>query len=89
MPDQIHELRNDIDRIDSSLIELLSKRMQLSHEIGAIKKGVGIPPLDKERWQELIEKCIRAGTAKGLSREYILDIFEVIHRHSLKEQKDA
>jgi len=87
MTDDIQRLREEIDEIDSSLIHLLAERMRVSREIGSEKEKSGLPALDKERWEELMTRCIEVAAAHGLTREFVIAIFDTIHKHSLKEQE--
>ena len=51
----LKELRNEIDSIDSRLIELFCERMEISRKIGDYKKKNNLPVLDKERERAKIE----------------------------------
>lgn len=52
----LDELRNEIDKIDSEIINLLQDRMQIVINIAKYKKENGIPVFDKERENEVIKK---------------------------------
>lgn len=59
------ELRNEIDKIDSELIPLLLKRMSISEQVAQYKVERGIPVLNEEREQEILNnvaaKCGEQG----------------------------
>ncbi len=59
------ELRKEIDKIDSELIPLLIKRMGISQKVAQYKVERGIPVLNEEREQEILnnvaEKCGEQG----------------------------
>ena len=59
------ELRNEIDKIDSELIPLLLKRMSISEKVAQYKVERGIPVLNEEREQEILNnvaaKCGEQG----------------------------
>ena len=61
----ILELRNEIDKIDSELIPLLLKRMSISEKVAQYKVERGIPVLNEEREQEILNnvaaKCGEQG----------------------------
>lgn len=80
-------LRSEIDEIDEKLICLLSKRMNLVNRIGEYKKEKGIKPLDKKRWNKLLNNRIKLGNKHDLDKKFITNIWEQIHNQSLKEQK--
>lgn len=48
------ELRKEIDKIDSDLIPLLLKRMSISEKVAQYKVERGIPVLNEEREQEIL-----------------------------------
>lgn len=52
----IKEYRNEIDSIDSQLIELFSKRMETAGKIAQYKRENNIPVLDRQRERELIDR---------------------------------
>lgn len=59
------ELRKEIDKIDSELIPLLLKRMSISEKVAQYKVERGIPVLNEEREQEILNnvaaKCGEQG----------------------------
>ena len=52
--EELERLREEIDRVDAELVELLNKRLQLVDEIGALKRGQGLPVRDRAREEELL-----------------------------------
>lgn len=75
----IKDLRKEIDKIDSSIVTLLVKRMEMVKKIGQLKKKKNIPALDQSRWNEVIK------TKKG----FIKKIWEIIHDEALKIEKSV
>ena len=60
--EELERLREEIDRVDAELVELLNKRLQLVDEIGALKRGQGLPVRDRAREEELLARIrARAG----------------------------
>ena len=84
---QIDTLRKMIDATDTELLAILTQRMGISREIGAYKRAHGITPLDKERWQELLDARVAEGTAMGLSPKFVEKLYTLIHEASLAEQE--
>jgi len=80
-------LRVDIDDYDNKIIEILSKRMQVAGQIGAVKKQFNVAVLQNRRWNEILDKMTAEGTEKGLSEEFIVDIFKAIHQESISHQE--
>ncbi len=80
-------LRTKIDLIDQNLIELLGKRMQVSEEIGLLKKERNVMVLQHRRWKEVLDKMLKEGQNHNLSNEFILNIFKAIHQESIDHQE--
>lgn len=86
--DKLPRLRAKIDDLDSKLIHILSKRLQVVGEIGKFKKANKIKPLDKNRWKEVLKSRKIIGKSLGVSPKFIENIFEQIHTESLKTEKE-
>ena len=84
---KLSTLRAKIDVADNQLIELLSKRMKISDEIGQVKKAQNVSVLQTKRWNEILGKMILDGEEKGLSEEFILRMFKAIHQESINHQE--
>ena len=52
----IKPVREDIDRVDKELLQLLVKRMQCSERVAAIKEEYSIPVLNVKREQEILDR---------------------------------
>ena len=80
-------ITTNIDIIDSSLVELLGKRMEIADKIGAVKKEKNVAVLQNTRWNEILGKMILEGEKKGLSEEFVLKMFKAIHQESIGHQE--
>ena len=80
-------LRAKIDVADNQLIELLSKRMKISDEIGQVKKAQNVSVLQTKRWNEILGKMVLEGEQHGLSEEFILRLFKAVHQESINHQE--
>ncbi len=54
----LDDIRNQIDRIDIELLTLLSRRAELVHEVGLIKKRDGLQIYAPEREEALLRKLV-------------------------------
>jgi len=81
------QLRNQIDDFDHKLIEILGRRMTIADQIGELKKQKNVAILQNKRWQEILDKMIADGSHKGLSEEFIIQLFRAIHQESIDHQK--
>lgn len=84
----IHELRKQIDELDNSLMELLSKRMRVCREIGQYKKEHNMTVLQTSRYNEILDKRGAQGSLCGMDSAFIKDIFEAIHEESVRQQME-
>ena len=84
---KLSNLRAKIDVADNKLIELLSKRMKISEEIGKVKKSQNVAILQSKRWNEILGKMVLEGEQHGLSEEFILRLFKAVHQESINHQK--
>ena len=53
----LNEIRNNIDKIDSQLVELFEERMKLTTEVAEYKIETGKKVLDTQRERAKIEAC--------------------------------
>lgn len=84
--EKLSELRKQIDEIDNQLLELMSKRMRISREIGVYKKEHSMPILQTSRYGEILENRGSTGNILELSPEFIKEIFKGIHEESVRQQ---
>jgi len=86
--ENLKELRKQIDECDNDLIEILSKRMRVSREIGTFKKEHEMTILQTGRYTEILEKRGAQGALCGMSPEFIKKVFEAIHEESVRQQME-
>ncbi|RKY82217.1 chorismate mutase [candidate division KSB1 bacterium] len=54
MDKQLKKIREEIDKIDSKIKDLLIKRLEMAERIGVIKKTENLPLIDEGREEEII-----------------------------------
>lgn len=62
---ELGEIRAEIDKIDSQLIELFKKRMDCARDVGLYKKATGTPILNTKREQEILDSVEERGGEYG------------------------
>lgn len=82
----INQLRAQIDVCDDCLVDLLARRMEVSRKIGKYKKDHNIAIIQGNRWSAVLERVVAKAGEKGLSPEYISQIFNTIHEASVEAQ---
>ncbi len=79
-------LRGEIDDIDSELLQLLARRMEVSAQIGEYKKRNNVTVVQMDRWKKILEEHIATGSDLGLPPQLINEVFEAIHQASIERQ---
>lgn len=86
--ESLEALRRQIDELDNALIELLSKRMRVSREIGQYKREHDMTVVQTGRYTEILDKRGAQGVLCGMSGDFVKSIFEAIHEESVRQQID-
>jgi len=86
--DKLSSLRSQIDEIDSELLEILSRRMQVVDEIGQYKNVHKITILQLKRWSYIIEDRLKKGLKHKLDRTFLLELLELMHKESMRIQTE-
>ena len=73
--DDLAGYRNEIDRIDGEIVDLLAKRLQIGRKIGALKAAMGAKIRDKARESEVLRS---RGDMAPEYRAAIQTVFETI-----------
>jgi len=85
---KLSQLRSEIDGIDNDLIDILSSRMDTIKEIGKFKRKNKITILQLKRWSHIIENRINNGIDKGLNKEFLIKLLELVHIESIRIQNE-
>lgn len=79
-------LRQQIDMLDNELVDLLSKRMRISREIGQYKKEHGMPVLQMGRHDEIMNNRARLAQEMGMDPDFMRTLLSAIHEESVRQQ---
>ena len=79
-------LRGEIDDIDSELLQLLARRMEVSAQIGEYKKSHNVTVVQMDRWKKILDDHVSTGADLGLPPELINKVFEAVHQASIERQ---
>ena len=80
------ELRREIDEIDERIMELISKRMSISREIGNFKKENNIPVLQPSRYHKMVTRRVAQASELMIDSDFIKLVLEAIHEESVRQQ---
>jgi chorismate mutase len=91
----IADWRRQIDEIDRKLVELISQRAHAAHEIGKLKRDIGMPIYEPDRERAVFENARRANKGplpdRDLQRIYerIMDVMRAIQREEIAPETVA
>ena len=84
--ESLTELRSQIDKLDDELLELLTRRMRVSRDIGQYKKEHNMTIVQTNRYNEILDKRGAQAALCGMSADFAAQIFEHIHEESVRQQ---
>jgi len=84
--EDLSALRQQIDEIDNQMLELLSKRMRVSREIGQYKLEHDMAVLQTRRYDDILTDRARQASRLGMSEEFVVKILEATHEESVRQQ---
>ncbi|RMG40346.1 MAG: 3-deoxy-7-phosphoheptulonate synthase [Candidatus Dadabacteria bacterium] len=87
-PDKVAAIRDEINNIDSKIIELLARRRECSARIIKVKDVGRVPVRDREREEKLLIERIQFGKEKGLDAYFTTKIFHEIIDDSIRVQHE-
>ena len=83
----LESLRNEIDQLDISILDILEKRMHVAENIGRYKRDNAVTIFQPGRYGEIMEKRVKQAEIRGLSSDFSEKIFKSIHEESILHQK--
>ena len=91
---ELQRLRKSIDNLDSILVHTLAERFKATQAVGELKAANAMPPADKSREAEQIERLRRLAETSGLDPEFAekfikFIVAEVIRHHERIREGDA
>jgi chorismate mutase len=86
---RLEQLRSVIDELDEEIIHSIAKRMEISEKIGECKRDNNVAILQVSRWEEVISRLIRLGEKKGLSKEFMKQLLQLVHIESIRKQSET
>ncbi|VGO14400.1 Phospho-2-dehydro-3-deoxyheptonate aldolase [Pontiella desulfatans] len=84
---RMSELREDVDELDSNILELLGKRMDIVREMGRLKTEQNVSTLQPHRWQEIVQDRVNKGIGLDLSEDFVLQVMQSIHEEAIRQQE--
>lgn len=84
--ESLQQLRQQIDRVDTELLDLYNRRMEISREIGKYKKEHSMPVVQESRYGDLIKSRVAAAVQMGMSADFMKTVLQAIHEESVRQQ---
>lgn len=84
--ESLEALRQQIDKIDTELLELYGKRMAVSRQIGEYKKEHAMPVVQESRYDDLMKSRVSAAVEMGMSADFMRTVLQAIHEESVRQQ---
>jgi len=84
--EQLEYLRQLMDSMDAEIVDLVARRMELSEQIGAVKKMCNMTVFQPVRWSEIVDTRGDRGVQQGLTKEFVAELYEKIHHESIRIQ---
>ena len=88
MDEQLLDLRKQIDAIDTQLLTLLAKRLEIVSAIGTLKKKHGVEIFDRNRWEAMLQERKEQAAFLHLDEETVAKLFMLIHDHAVAIEKE-
>ncbi len=86
--DVLKEIRNEIDTLDSELIELFAKRLALVKKVGEVKHQHGLPIYVPEREADMLAARRQEAEKIGVPADLIEDVLRRVMRESYTSEND-
>jgi len=83
----LQQYRKQIDEIDRQIIQLLAERFLVVKKVWEWKKKHNIPPLQPERWQQVLETRKELASKMWINAQLIEKIWDLIHQEALRLEK--
>jgi chorismate mutase len=84
----LNSLRNELDVIDEEVLKLLSKRFEITLNVGRYKHENNLEIFQQDREIKILESKIKIGIEFGLDEIFVKEIFQKIMDESKSKQKE-
>lgn len=84
----LNEIRNELDKIDSQIVDLLAKRNEFMPAVAEYKKKNNMPRVHPEREKQIIDSKRKQAEEKKLNPDFVEKIYKDIFEESHRIQKE-
>jgi len=86
---RLEQYREQIDSIDTQMLELLSQRNKIVGRIGNFKKDNNVTIFQLRRWTEILATRTELARRLGLSTDFTKKLLQLVHEESIRIQTDV
>jgi chorismate mutase len=76
--DGLNRLRAQIEQIDQLIVQLVAHRVQLARDTGVIKRAAGLPAVDPDREQAVLQRVSELARTEGVSDADVRRLFAYV-----------
>jgi chorismate mutase/prephenate dehydrogenase len=87
MSSKLNELEGELAALDTKLLELVAERAKIASEIGALKRGSGMPTRDFDQEREVVERARAEAARLRISPRLAEAIMLLLIRSALEVQE--
>ena len=80
--------REEIDKIDKDILDLIAARISLAGEILEAKRVLGMDILDPERERQIIERTRKIAGENGINEDKLVQLMKILMDLNKNEQKE-
>lgn len=84
--ENLNLLRQQIDELDTEMIEVLNKRMSVCRQIGRYKKEHKMPVVQIGRHDEIMQSRVKLAEEMGMSSQFMRTVLSAVHEESVRQQ---
>jgi len=85
--ERIASLRDEIDVINTELLALIARRLDVSLQIGALKQEAGLALYSEDRERDLLDRFRSAAVELDIDPDYVEELMSVVLVHSRAAQR--
>jgi chorismate mutase len=82
----INDIRDKVATLDDRIFDILSERMNLSEQVGKLKRENNITILQQEHWKKVIGSRLEKSNEFGLTQTFVRQLMDAIHQESIRHQ---
>lgn len=86
--DQLSQFRQEIDNLDTQIIEALGKRFEVCRQVAHFKKATKIPMMQPGRVEEVKRRRQELGLQHSMDADFMLNLYSLIIQESCRVEDE-